>query len=465
MTTPLATIILAAGQGTRMKSGLPKVLHTVGGKTLIEHVLRAATGLNPQHQVVVTGHEAEAVEAAINALSLPDITFARQTEQRGTGHAVQRAEAALAGFTGSAVILMGDCPLVQTTHIQAALEEHARHKAVVSLVTVITATPFGLGRIVRNDKGDFVNIVEEKDADDATRSIQEISTNIFVVRCPQLFELLAAVGTHNAAHEYYLTSIIELAHQRGWKVQALPLHAPEGSLLGINTPTQLMLNEGLYQDIQRYNAVAQGVKMLAPETVFFTGDVIFGKDVTLGANITFAGACTLAEGVTLEGNSYLNNVVIGARATVRAFSHLERCRVDAEAEIGPFARLRTGTHIHAQAKIGNFVETKNIQFGAGSKANHLSYLGDATIGEGVNIGAGTMTCNYDGARKHHTVIEDKVFVGSNTALVAPLTLGKGATIGAGSTITHDVAAEALTLTRAEQKTKPGYQRPTKKEAL
>lgn len=463
MSTPLATIILAAGKGTRMNSDLPKVLHTVGGKAMIEHVLRTSATLNPERQVVITGHGAEYLEQYLISLHLENLAYVRQPQQLGTGHAVLQAADKLQNFTGDIIILMGDAPLISSQHLQALLNAHASQQNTITVGAALAADPTGCGRIIRNSAGDFIKITEQKDASPDELKINEINAGLYVVSSSVLFKLLHLVGNTNAQKEYYLTDIVALALSQGHKVGATVLPGDARALQGINTPTQLMLNEGLYQDIQRYNAVQQGIKMLSPETIFFAGDVTFGKNITLGANVTFAGNCSIADGVIIEGNCYLNHAIIGERVTIKAFSHLERCRVDAESEIGPFARLRTGTHIHVRGKIGNFVETKNLQFGKGSKASHLSYLGDAVIGTNVNIGAGTITCNYDGANKNITVVENDVFIGSNSALIAPVTIGEGATIGAGSTITRDVKPGSLSLTRPEQKHIPDYIRPTNRK--
>ncbi|MBI1364060.1 MAG: UDP-N-acetylglucosamine diphosphorylase/glucosamine-1-phosphate N-acetyltransferase [Proteobacteria bacterium] len=456
-----AVAIMAGGKGTRMKSDMPKVLHPVAGKPMLGHVLDAAAELAPTHTVVIVGHGADKVREFISAYS-SDVQAAEQTQQLGTGHAVLQTEDALKGFEGHLLILSGDVPLVTPDLLFTLTEKHLEKDNAVTVVTTTADDPTGLGRI-RRKGNQFVGIVEHKDATDEERMIDEINTGIYAVAAPLIYDLLRKTGNNNAQGEYYLTDIVTLALQDGLKVGTCKVDDGE-ALLGVNSRAQLATTEHLFQQRKRAELMADGVTFIDPATTYLSADTQIGRDSIIGPNCRFFENVSLGERVELEGSSYLRNTTVHDDTHIYAFCHLEGVKVRAKCSIGPFARLRPGTLLENGAKVGNFVETKATTIGKGSKVNHLSYIGDAVVGVEVNIGAGTITCNYDGANKHQTVIADGAFIGSNTSLVAPVKIGVGATVGAGSTITKDVPPEALAVTRAEQKTRTGYKRPAKKGA-
>jgi bifunctional UDP-N-acetylglucosamine pyrophosphorylase/glucosamine-1-phosphate N-acetyltransferase len=467
MSQPLGVVILAAGKGTRMKSDLPKVLHPLAHRPLLAHVLAAATPLHPAALVTVIGHGAETVRDTIAPLAPANHTFAMQAEQLGTGHAVQQAKAALGALvddaTAAVLILSGDVPLVTAALLQGLLAAHQADRATVTVLSTHVPDPTGLGRIVRDTAGSFVGIVEHKDASPAERAIAEINTGIYVVQAKALFQLLADVKNTNSQNEYYLTDILGLAVARGLKAH---VHTTDlgATLLGINTREQLAFCEGIWQQAKRRDVMLNGATLLDPATTYFSTDTAIGREVTIGPNTQFLPGVHVADGVTLEGNTVLANTTLERGAVVHPFCHLEGALLKAGASVGPFARLRPGSVLGEEAKVGNFVEIKKTTLGKGAKASHLTYLGDSTVGPGANIGAGTITCNYDGVNKHHTTIGEGAFIGSNSSLVAPVSVGAYATVGAGSTITRDVPPDTLALTRSEQITKLGYKRPVKKGA-
>ncbi|WP_425052534.1 bifunctional UDP-N-acetylglucosamine diphosphorylase/glucosamine-1-phosphate N-acetyltransferase GlmU [Psychromarinibacter sp. S121] len=428
-----ALIVLAAGQGTRMNSDLPKVLHELGGVPLFAHALASGQTLEPERTVLVVGHGAEAVAKAAHEID-PDIAIADQTEQLGTGHAVAQARLALEGFEGDVFVLYGDTPFIRAETLEAM--EIAREEGNAVVVLGFEAEdPGRYGRLVMKGH-DLTRIVEFKDATEDELDITLCNSGVICVDSTVLFDLLDAVSNENASGEYYLTDIVEIARSRG--LSATAVTCPEDETLGINSRAELADAEALFQDMARGEALENGVTLVAPETVFFAFDTVIGRDVVIEPNVIFG------PGVTVE---------TGAR--IRAFSHLEGTHVGGEAVVGPYARLRPGAELDAGAKVGNFVEIKNAQVGHGAKVNHLTYIGDATIGEGANIGAGTVTCNYNGFEKFHTEIGANAFIGSDTMLVAPVTVGAGAITGSGSVITRDVPADALALGRAQQVVKDG----------
>ena len=429
---PLAVIVLAAGQGTRMNSDLPKPLHRLGGVPLVAHTLFAAAALEPARIVVVTGHGAEAVEAAVADLA-PWAVCVRQEEQLGTGHAVLQAAGALAGFEGDVIVMYADTPFVSPETLLAMQAARATHDIVV--LGFEAADPGRYGRLVMAG-GHLARIVEAKDATAEERAITLCNSGLLAADAQVLMRLLGHVGTANAAGEYYLTDVPALAVAEG--LSATAILCPERETLGINSRAELAMAEAAFQTARRAEMLENGVAMQAPDTIIFAQDTWIGRDAEIEPHVVFG------PGVTVES---------GAR--IRAFSHLEGCHVSAGAVIGPYARLRPGAEIGNDARIGNFVEVKEAQIGEGAKVNHLSYIGDAEIGAGSNIGAGTITCNYDGVMKHQTVIGRDAFIGSNTMLVAPVTIGDQAMTASGSVITEDVAAGALALGRAKQVTKPG----------
>jgi len=434
MNRPVAAIVLAAGKGTRMKSDLHKVLHPIAGRSMLLHLVDSIAALDPARTVVVTGAGREQVEAAVAPLG---IATALQAEQLGTGHAVAQAEAALAGFDGDVLILYGDVPLVSTTTMRAMLDRLAAPDAPAIVVLGFRPSDAGVyGRIIAHD-GVIEKMVEYKDATDAERAVDLCNSGLMAVRSEDLFALLARVGNDNAAGEYYLPDIVMLAAADGRRSAVIKTSA--GEVAGVNSRAELAAVEADWQVQRRVRAMAEGATLIAPETVWFAHDTQIGRDVVIEPNVFFGPGVTIADGVVIH-----------------AFSHIEGARIGAKAEVGPFARLRPGAVMGEASKIGNFVEMKKAVLGAGAKASHLTYLGDAEVGEGANIGAGTITCNYDGFFKYKTVIGAGAFIGSNSALVAPVTIGAGATVGAGSVITADVDPDALALARARQEARPGW---------
>ena len=452
----LNVIILAAGQGTRMRSSIPKVLHTLAGKPLLQHVVDTAVSLDAASIQVVVGHGAEQVERTIKA---DHLQFVLQAEQLGTGHAVAQALPALMAG-GVSLILYGDVPLVQATTLQSLIDS-ARGGAL-GLLTVELSDPTGYGRILRNDRNEVTAIVEDKDATPAQRAIREVNTGILAVASDKLAVWINALDNNNAQREYYLTDIIAAAVRDGIPVQ--PRCSPDpDEVTGVNNRSQLAQLERAYQCNQAQRLMTAGLTLADPARFDLRGSLEMGRDVFIDINAVISGSVTLGDRVIIGPNCCLTNTVIGADTVIEANSVLEDAVIGSHCSIGPFARLRPGTRLGDQAKIGNFVETKNAVFGQGSKANHLSYIGDADLGKDVNVGAGTITCNYDGANKHQTTIGDNAFIGSNTALVAPVDIGSGATVGAGAVITAAVPAHALAVARAKQRTIKNWPRPIKKD--
>jgi bifunctional UDP-N-acetylglucosamine pyrophosphorylase / glucosamine-1-phosphate N-acetyltransferase len=452
--TDLNIVILAAGKGTRMRSDLPKVLHAVGGKPILHHVIAAARLLNPQTITIVYGFGGAQVQQQTPG---DDLQWVLQAEQLGTGHAVQQALPFLPD-KGKTLILLGDVPLVDVAGCREMLVQADQHLVVQ---TFIKEDPTGYGRIVRNDQNEVVAIVEHKDASEAQRAIQEVNTGIMAMPNAQLKSWLGKISNQNAQQEYYLTDIIALSVLEGCAV--LPhVVADAWSVTGINSKLDLQQIEREYQHRQATGLMANGVTLLDARRIDIRGTLNCGRDVLIDVNCVFEGQVTLEDGVEIGSNCVIKNAVIAKGTKLAAFTHIDDVTIGQDSKIGPFARLRPGTHLAAETHVGNFVEIKNATVGLGSKVNHLSYVGDAIVGSHVNIGAGTITCNYDGANKHKTIIEDEVFVGSDTQLVAPVTVGRGATIAAGSTITKDVPADSLTLCRArEQRSIQGWKRPQK----
>jgi bifunctional UDP-N-acetylglucosamine pyrophosphorylase/glucosamine-1-phosphate N-acetyltransferase len=429
---PLAAIILAAGQGTRMKSGRHKVLHPIAGRPMLLHLLDSLSVLSPQQKVVVVGSAREQVEAAVAPFG---VAVAVQSPQLGTGHAVLQAQAALDGFDGDILILFGDAPLVPATTMQRLQAALSGDVAAVVL-GFRPSNPGAYGRIIAQD-GIIEKMVEFKDANENERDVTLCNSGLMVVRAADLWPLLSRVGNANAAGEYYLPDIIGLLIADGRTARVIETGADE--VAGVNSRAELADLEARWQDGRRAAAMADGVTLVEPGSVFFAFDTVIARDVTIEPFVVFGPGVSIASG-----------------SVIRAHSHIEGATVGENCEVGPFARLRPGTVLGAGAKIGNFVETKKAVFGAGAKANHLSYIGDADVGARANIGAGTITCNYDGFFKYRTSIGEGAFIGSNSALVAPVTIGAGAIVAAGSTITADVAADALVLVRPPQLEKPGW---------
>jgi bifunctional UDP-N-acetylglucosamine pyrophosphorylase/glucosamine-1-phosphate N-acetyltransferase len=451
----LQVVVLAAGQGKRMRSDLPKVLQPLAGRPLLDHVLETARALSPARLCVVVGHGGEAVR---ERLAAPDLAWAVQSPQLGTGHAVMQALPHLAP-EGTVLVLYGDVPLIATATLRALVEAAAG--ARLALLTQVLEQPKGYGRILRDSAGHVARIVEEKDASDAERAIREVNTGILAAPRSHLERWLAGLGNDNAQREYYLTDIVAAAVRDGVAIEVRhPAAAYE--CLGVNSKAELASLERLYQMNHANRLLEAGVTLADPARIDVRGDLQCGRDVSIDINCIFEGRVVLGDGVKVSGHCILKDVEVGAGTEIRPFSIVEEARIGANARIGPFARIRPGTELADDVHIGNFVEVKASAIGRASKANHLAYVGDSSVGADVNIGAGTITCNYDGARKHRTVIEDDVHIGSDVQLIAPVTVGRGATIAAGATITDDVPPGGLTLTQKKQVTKPGWQRPRKK---
>jgi bifunctional UDP-N-acetylglucosamine pyrophosphorylase/glucosamine-1-phosphate N-acetyltransferase len=455
----LNVVILAAGQGKRMHSDLPKVLHPLAGKALLGHVIDTARKLGAARICVVYGHGGERVREALDA---PDLNWARQEPQLGTGHAVLQAMPATVA-SAPTLVLYGDVPLTRVATLQRLVA--AAGNDSLALLTAHVDNPQGYGRIVRND-GLVTRIVEEKDADDAEKAIREINTGILVAPAAALARWLPALGNRNALGngqgEYYLTDIVALAVAEGMPVvTAHPDAAWETE--GVNSKVQLAALERVHQRNVAGALMEAGVTLADPARIDVRGELVCGRDVGIDVNCVFEGRVELADKVVIGANCVLKNCRIGSGARIAPFCHIEDAVVGADSVVGPYARLRPGTELGREVHVGNFVEVKNSSIADHSKANHLAYLGDATIGSRVNVGAGTITCNYDGANKFRTVIEDDAFIGSDTQLVAPVTVGRGATLGAGTTLTRDAPAEQLTVSRAKQVSIPGWKRPLKKK--
>jgi bifunctional UDP-N-acetylglucosamine pyrophosphorylase / glucosamine-1-phosphate N-acetyltransferase len=449
-------VILAAGMGKRMHSALPKVLHPLAGRPLLSHVIDTARTLNPTRLVVVIGHGGEAVRAAVAA---PDVQFAVQHEQRGTGHALQQA-LPLIDSSVPTLVLYGDVPLTRASTLQRLAD--AAGKDGYGVLTVTLDDPTGYGRIVRDAAGQVVRIVEQKDASEAERRIAEINTGIVITPSAPLAGWLAALKNDNAQGEFYLTDVVEQAIAAGHRVvTAQP--DEEWETLGVNSKQQLAELERVHQCNVAEALLVAGVTLADPARIDVRGTLKCGRDVSIDVNCVFEGDVTLADNVTVGPNCVIRNAAIGAGTRIDAYTHIEDATVGEAAVLGPYARLRPGAKLANEVHVGNFVEVKNANIGTGSKANHLSYVGDADVGAGVNIGAGTITCNYDGANKHRTVIGDNVFVGSDTQLVAPVRVGSGVTVAAGTTVWKDVADDMLVLNGKTQVEKAGYVRPVKKK--
>jgi bifunctional UDP-N-acetylglucosamine pyrophosphorylase/glucosamine-1-phosphate N-acetyltransferase len=452
----LSVVILAAGQGKRMHSTLPKVLHPLGGKPILAHIIAAAQSLNPHRIYVVYGHEGERIRQHFSAAP---VQWVQQTQQLGTGHAVLQA-LPLIPDEHQVLTLAGDVPLITTATLQKLVNQTSAQE--VGLITAYFSDPAGLGRIVRNEQNQVIAVIEDKDATPAQRQIQEINSAIIIAPAQQLRRWLPELKNHNIQNEYYLPDIILAAVAEKMKIVAVTVTSAE-EVQGINDRAQLAILERCYQQQIARQLLLNGVTLKDPARFDARGELHIAQDVTLDVNVVLEGKVTIGAGSYVGPNCLLRDVVIGEQVLIKAHSVIEEAEIGNACVIGPFARIRPDTRLANDVHIGNFVEIKKSLIGQGSKINHLSYVGDATIGEKVNIGAGAITCNYDGANKYPTVIGDNVFIGSATQLVAPVTIGAGATIGAGSTIVRDAPPDTLTLSRAEQKTVLNWQRKKKSE--
>ncbi|MGH1359482.1 MAG: bifunctional UDP-N-acetylglucosamine diphosphorylase/glucosamine-1-phosphate N-acetyltransferase GlmU [Burkholderiaceae bacterium] len=446
-------VVLAAGMGKRMKSDLPKVLHRLANKPLLGHVLDCARSLSPKRIVVVYGHGGDKVQAA---MPNDDLQWAEQAPQLGTGHAVQQA-IPLLDESVPTLVLYGDVPLTRADTLAELIQAAGPDK--LALLTVLLDDPTGYGRIVRED-GQVRAIVEQKDANEHQQAINETNTGILVAPTKALVRWLQGLSNDNAQGEYYLTDIVAAAVAD--QVEVVATHpAREWEANGVNSKPQLAELERTFQRDLADSLMVDGVHLMDPNRLDIRGQLSCGRDVVIDVNCVFEGTVTLGDGVRIGANCVISDASIAAGTEILPFTHIDSAQVGGQAKIGPFARLRPGTVLGDQTHVGNFVEMKNTRMDTGSKANHLAYVGDAEVGQRVNIGAGTITCNYDGANKHKTIIEDDAFIGSDTQLVAPVTVGRGATLGAGTTLTKNAPPEQLTITRAPQKSLDGWQRPVK----
>ena len=433
--SPLAIVVLAAGKGTRMRSDLHKALHPIAGRSMLDHLLASAAELAPERQVVIAGHGREQLEAALAGRA----EIAVQEPQLGTGHGVQQAEAALAGFDGDVLILYADVPFVRPETMRAMLARlNAPDAPAVVVLGFEPEDTLHYGRVIADGAGRIARMVEHKDASEAERATRLCNSGLMAVKSGALFGLLARVGNANSQGEYYLVDVVNVANADG-RACAVVVTDDADEVAGINSRGELAEAEGRWQARRRRQAMADGASLIAPETVWFSWDTALGRDVTVEPNVWFGPGVSVADG-----------------ATIRAFSHIEGASIGPKCEVGPFARLRPGAVLEEKAKVGNFVEIKKAVLGKGAKANHLSYIGDAEVGAAANIGAGTITCNYDGYFKYRTVIGERAFIGSNSSLIAPVKIGADAIVGAGSAVSRDVADGELRLVRAEQLIKPGW---------
>jgi bifunctional UDP-N-acetylglucosamine pyrophosphorylase / glucosamine-1-phosphate N-acetyltransferase len=454
----MAAVILAAGRGTRMKSEFPKVLHAVAGLPMVLYPTRMAKNLGCDPAVLVIGHEAEAVE---KALTQEKVSFVLQKEQLGTGHALLCVQPFLADFVGTLLLLCGDVPLLRQETLSELLAYHIAQEAAVTVLTAELPDPYGYGRIVR-DGDKVLRIVEEKDATCQEKAIREINSGIYVFEAPLVFEALRTVGRDNVQGEYYLTDVVEAVRTSGRAVCALPVSDPDETM-GINDRIQLAHAEAVMRHRINKTLMRGGVTLIDPEATYIEPQVQVGEDTIIHPGVHLRGATRIGRQCLIEPGVTVSDCVIGDMVNLKTGSVLQQSQVGGCTDIGPMAHLRPGTILSGHNKIGNFVETKKAVIGKGSKASHLTYIGDADVGVEVNIGCGTITCNYDGVNKHKTIIEDRVFVGSDTQFVAPVRIGRNSLIGAGSTITRDVPPDSLALSRCEQTVKKGWRLQKKKD--
>ena len=446
----LVAVILAAGKGTRMRSKYPKVLHKVGGKPMLQHVIDAATVAGCDEKVVIVGHEAELVEKMVGSQG----KIALQAEQLGTGHAVMQTAEALKGFTGTALILCGDTPLLEGEELKKFCEAHKASGAAATVLTAVMDDPFGYGRIVRDEKGNVQAIVEQKDATEAQKAIKEINTGIYCMECPLMFDVLATLTNDNAQGEYYLTDVLEKLNQAGQKVGGVVTEDSD-MVMGINSRKQLSVAEGVMRQRILDKLMDSGVTIMDPASTFIEGSVKIGRDTIIYPYTWLEGTTEIGEDCEIGPNARFTNVKIGNDNHLQ-FIYGHDCEVKNHVTAGPYVHLRPDTVISDGVKIGNYVEVKNSNVGEGTKLPHLTYIGDSDIGSGVNMGCGCITVNYDGKKKHRTIIGDNAFVGCNTNLVAPVTVQANTYIGAGSTITKEVPENALGIARAKQKNIEGW---------
>jgi bifunctional UDP-N-acetylglucosamine pyrophosphorylase/glucosamine-1-phosphate N-acetyltransferase len=456
----VAAVVLAAGKGTRMKSDLVKVLHEVGGAPLIDWPVSAAREAGASRIALVVGHQSEKVRAYFR--NDEAVLFAIQDEQLGTGHAVACASGTLSGFSGTVLILCGDVPLIRSETLRAMLEHHRERKAVLTVLTTCMENPFGYGRVVKREGGMVIRIVEEKDATPDERGIREINSGIYCVEAGFLFDAVSSLSNDNNQGEYYLTDIVTQAAEKNLLSLAFQV-ADSDEVMGVNDRVQLAAAGTVLRARINESLMLSGVTMIDPATVYIDRGVEIGTDSIIHPNVHISGSTVIGRGCLIESSAVIKNCTISDRVTIKAGSVMADSVIGEEAAIGPMAHLRPESQLGAHVKIGNFVETKKIVMGEGSKASHLTYLGDASIGRDVNIGCGTITCNYDGVKKHRTVIGDNVFVGSDVQFVAPITVGANALIAAGTTVTQDIPPDSLALARVPQVNKVDWVKKKRSE--
>jgi bifunctional UDP-N-acetylglucosamine pyrophosphorylase/glucosamine-1-phosphate N-acetyltransferase len=445
-------VVLAAGKGTRMKSEVPKVLHAAGGRSLIEHTLRAADSLDPASIIVIVGHQADLLKQGLRERQ--GLRFAVQEPQLGTGHALLQAEPMLRGATGTLLLLSGDVPLLRPSTLVSLVDTHRRHSAAATILTAVAADPAGYGRIVRQN-GRIASIVEHKDASAAQREIREINSGVYAFDLAPLFGALREIGSSNAQGEYYLPDLVTIYRRRGLAVESVTLENPH-EIFGVNDRKELAQVAAILKEQKNEELMAAGVTLVDPATAFIGPDVTIGADTVIQPNVYLEGSTRIGARCLIHSGVRLVNSTVDDGAIINNFCVIIDSHISRDAQVGPFAHLRPQSDVGVEARVGNFVELKKTSLGRGSKAQHLTYLGDATIGEKVNIGAGTITCNYDGRTKSPTVIEDGAFIGSDSQLVAPVRVGRGAYVAAGSSITSDVPADALAISRGRQVNKPEW---------
>jgi bifunctional UDP-N-acetylglucosamine pyrophosphorylase/glucosamine-1-phosphate N-acetyltransferase len=451
-TPEVHVVILAAGKGTRMKSSLPKVLHVLAGRPLIDHVLRAARPLGAASTVLVVGHGAEDVKAAL--ADDASLEFVVQSPQLGTGHALLQAEPKLRGRSGVVLLLYGDVPLLDTSTLSRLLETHRSAKAAATVLTAHLEQPYGYGRMVRDAGGKLTRIVEERDASAEERALTEVNSGIYAFDLGPLFETLQQLAADNSQGEYYLTDLIGAYHRHRRRLETVLSSAEE--LRGVNTRVDLAELARVVRQRKNREVMLAGATLEDPATTLIDADVTIGPDTVIGANVRLEGRTVIGERCNIRPGVRLTNTIVGDAVTVLDYSVVSNSTLSNHSQVGPFSHIRPDSLLDESAHVGTFVEVKKSTVGRGSKAMHLAYLGDATIGAGVNIGAGTITCNYDGEKKYPTIIEDGVFIGSDSQLVAPVRIGKGAYVAAGSSITHDVPEDSLAIARGRQENKPGW---------
>ncbi len=452
MTPETHVVILAAGQGTRMKSGVPKVMHELAGLPMVDHVLRAADALRPATITVVVGHKAETVRTHLEGRQ--NVRTVVQEPQLGTAHALQQTESILAGLSGTLVLLSGDVPLLKASTLQQLAETHRRANAAATVATAIVERPYGYGRVVRTG-GRIVRIVEERDASPAERQIREINSGIYAFDLPPLFEALRGIASQNAQGEFYLTDLVGIYRRRKLPVETLPVTNPD-EIRGINSRTELAEVSRIVRQNKNEELMAAGVTLIDPATTYIDADVEVGPDTVIHPGVVLEGHTRIGPACEIQAHVRIVDSTLGSHVSVNSFCLIVGASVADAAAVGPFAHLRPESVVGEKAKVGNFVELKKTTLGAGSKANHLAYLGDADIGADVNIGAGTIICNYDGQTKHQTSIEEGAFIGSDTQLIAPVTIGRGAYVGTGTTVREDVPPGALAVSAGKQRNIEGW---------